>query len=145
MHIISTKVLLMFLTIEETGVLLKLKPSTVRRHIRNGLIPAQRLGGFNAPWRIDELKLRQTMAGLESVRRDCEAFNEGMGKSPSEQLQYDELLRRLSKLKVLGILNTVRPLLDKFGAKQLDDLHPKHYASFRAGLMRLGRKVEGAA
>ncbi len=134
-----------YLTIEETGALLKLKPSTVRRHIRAGLIPAQRLGGFNAPWRIDELNLRQTMAGLESVRRDCVVFDEGIGKTPSETLQYEELRRRLTKLKVLGLLNTVRPLLDKFGAKQLDDLHPKHYASFRAGLMRLGRKVVRAA
>ena len=49
------------------------------------------------------------------------------------------------KLKALGLLYTVRPLLNKFGAKQLDDLHPKHYASFRAGLMRMGRKVGGAA
>ncbi len=135
----------MFLTIEETGALLKLKPSTVRRHVRAGLIPAQKIGGFNAPWRIDELKLRQTMAGLESVRRDCEIFDEGMGKTPSEELQYEELRRRLKKLRVLGILNSVRPLLDKYGAKQLDDLHPKHYASFRAGLMRMGRKVVGAA
>lgn len=134
-----------YLTIEETGVLLKLKPSTVRRHIRNGLIPAQRLGGFNAPWRIDELKLRQTMAGLESVRRDCVVFDKGMGKTPSEEVQYEELNRRLKKLNVLGILDTVRPLLDKFGAKQIYDLHPKHYASFRAGLMRLGRKVVRAA
>lgn len=134
-----------YLTIEETGALLKLKPSTVRRHIRAGLIPAQRLGGFNAPWRVDELKLRQTMAGLESVRRDCVVFDEGIGKTPSEELQYEELRRRLTKLKVLGILNTVRPLLDRYGAKQLDDLHPRHYASFRAGLMRMGRKVGGAA
>ena len=85
------------------------------------------------------------MAGLESVRRDCEIFDEGMGKTPSEELQYEELRRRLMKLKALGLLNTVRPLLNKFGAKQLDDLHPKHYASFRAGLMRMGRKVGGAA
>lgn len=135
----------MYLTIEETATLLKLKPSTVRRHIRNGLIPAQRLGGFNAPWRIDELKLRHTMEGLESVRRDCEVFDEGMRKTPSEELQYEELRRRLTKLKALGILNTVRPLLDRFGAKQLEDLHPSLYASFRAGLMRLGRRAGVAA
>lgn len=135
----------MYLTVEETGILLKLKSSTVRRHIRAGLIPAQRLGGFNAPWRIDELRLRQAMAGLDAVRRDCEAFNEGIGKSPSEQLQYEELGRRLKKLQTLGVINAVRPLLDKYGAKQIDDLHPNHYASFRAGLMRLGRKVGRAA
>ena len=132
-----------YLTIDETAALLKLKPSTVKRHVRCGLIPAQRIGGFNSPWRVDELQLRQSMAGLESVRRDAAFFDEGMavlGKTPSEELQCEELCRRLLKLKKLGLLHLVRPLLDKFDAKQFDDLHPKHYAKFRAGLMRLGIK-----
>jgi len=123
--------------------LLKLKPSTVKRHIRCGLIPAQRIGGFNSPWRVDELQLRQSMAGLESVRRDAAFFTEGiatLGKTPSEELQFEELGRRLAKMQKLGLLHLVRPLLDKYDAKQLVDLHPQHYPKFRAGLMRLGIK-----
>jgi len=129
-----------YLTVTETAALLKLKPSTVKRHIRCGLIPAQRIGGFNSPWRVDELQLRQSMAGLESVRRDGGIFAEHMGKTASEEAQYDELGRRLAKLQKLGLLHLVRPLLDKYDAKQLVDLHPQHYPKFRAGLMRLGIK-----
>ncbi len=135
----------MYLTIEETAALLKLKTSTVRRHVRKGLIPAQRVGGFNAPWRIDELELRKTMSGLNSMRRDMGTFDEWLkAKTPSEELQYTELCQRLQKLQKLGLLHTVRPLLDKYGAKQIDDLHPRHYAGFRGGLMRLGIKMEKA-
>ena len=132
-----------YLTIEETAQLLKLKPSTVRRNIRCGLIPAHRIGGFNAHWRIDEMELRRHMSGLEAVRRDCVLLEAGMEKTPSEEMQYDELCRRLRKLSALGLLHCVRPLLDKYGVKQIDQLHPRHYASFRAGLMRLGRAMEG--
>ncbi len=134
-----------YLTVTETAALLKLKASTVKRHIRCGLIPAQRIGGFNSPWRIDELQLRQSMAGLESIRRDGALFTEHMGKTASEEVQYDELGRRLAKLQRLGMLHLVRPLLDKYGAKQLNDLHPRDYPKFRAGLMRLGIKKGRAA
>jgi hypothetical protein len=72
-------------------------------------------------------------------------FNEGAPKSPSESLQYDEICRRLQKLQKLGLLGAVRPLLDKYDAKQIDTLHPRHYGAFRAGLMRLGVKKGRAA
>ena len=58
-------------------------------------------------------------------------------------MQYDELTRRLTRLKsVLGNLNAVRPLLEEFGAHQIDDLHPRHYPSFRGKLMRLTRGLK---
>lgn len=131
----------MYLTIQEVAEQLKMKESTVRRKIRQGLIPAQRVGGFNSPWRIDPIQLRATMNGLTAMRRDMEVFNVLLdGKTPSEQMQFDELKRRLLKMQAItGTLAPVRPLLDKYGAKQLDDLHPRHYASFRAHLMRLSR------
>jgi len=131
----------MYMTIQEVAEQLKMKVSTVQRKIRQGLIPAQRVGGFNSPWRIDPIQLRQTMNGLTNMRRDMEFFDALVdGKTPSEQLQFDELKRRLQKLQAItGTLAPVRPLLDKFGAKQLDDLHPRYYASFRAHLMRLSR------
>lgn len=131
----------MYMTIQEVAEQLKMKESTVRRKIRQGLIPAHRVGGFNSPWRIDPIQLRHTMNGLTNMRRDMEVFDVLVdGKTPSEAMQYDELKRRLLKLQtVTGTLAPVRPLLDKFGAKQIDDLHPRYYASFRAHLMRLSR------
>ena len=131
----------MYMTIQEVAEQLKMKVSTVQRKIRQGLIPAHRIGGFNSPWRIDPIQLRHTMNGLTNMRRDMDVFDALVdGKTPSEQMQYDELKRRLLKLQeTIGTLAPVRPLLDKFGARQFDDLHPHYYASFRAYLMRLSR------
>ena len=137
----------MYMSIQEVAEQLRMTVSTVQRKIRQGLIPAHRVGGFNSPWRVDPIQLRATMNGLTGMRRDMEFFDALVdGKTPSEQMQFDELKRRLVKLQATtGTLTPVRPLLDKYGAKQLDDLHPRHYASFRAYLMLLSRGLGKAA
>lgn len=135
----------MYLTIDEAAEQLKMKPSTVRRKIRQGLIPARRIGGFNTPWRIDPIELRAVMNGLEKSRRDGE-FAELLGvTTSSEAVQYAELERRC--IKLARALNDSRPIFtilrDQFGVSKLADLHPRDYAPFRGKLMRLSRGLTG--
>ena len=63
-----------YLTIEEAAEMLKMKPSTIRRKIRDGLVPVHRLGGSTCPARIDSLELRHAMSGLSTLHRDMELF-----------------------------------------------------------------------
>lgn len=56
------------LTVEETGAALDLSPGTVRKGIRQGWIPAVRLG---RKWLIPRTRLEEMLAGAsESVGRE---------------------------------------------------------------------------
>ena len=129
----------MFLTINEAAVELKMRPSTIRRKIKEGLIPAYRLGGLTAPVRIDAVELKQIMGGLCSTRCDMELFDKHGPKTRSEEMQYDELNRRCMKLAGIVGAKRIFELLQEFDTKTLSELHPRHYASFRGKLMRLTR------
>lgn len=128
----------MFLSINEAAAELKMRPSTIRRKIKEGLITAYRLGGSCSPLRIDPLQLRQAIVGLNSVRSNMALFDAGV-KTPSEQMQYDELDRRCVKLATVIGPEKIFSLLKEFGAGKLTDLHPSHYCSFRGKLLRLSR------
>ncbi len=129
----------MFLTVSEAAKQLKMQPSTIKRKIKEGLIPAYRLGGLTAPVRIDADELKQIVGGLSGTRRDMEMFDKHGPKTRSEEMQYDELNRRC--LKLAGIVGPDRifELLQAFDTKTLSELHPRHYASFRGKLLRLTR------
>lgn len=132
----------MLLTVEEAAVALRMRPSTVKAKLRVGLLPGYKLGGSTSPWRVDIDELKRVRRAAMHARFSADAF-EVLHRTPSEVQQFNELTMRIRKLnEILGTLQPVRPLLDKFGAKQLDDLHPKYYASFRAGLLKLTRGLE---
>ena len=128
----------MYLTIDEVAAELKLKPSTIKRHIKNGLLPGCRLGGFNAPVRIERDELKRIMRGLQSMRNDMELFS-GHNRNPSEQMRFDELNRRCTKLAETIGPKVVFDVLKEFGVERLGDLHPRYYEGFRGKLMCLSR------
>lgn len=129
----------MFLTVPEAAKQLKLQPSTIKRKIKQGLIPAYRLGGSCSPLRIDADELKQIVGGLSGARRDMEIFDKHGPKTLSEEMQYDELDRRCMKLAGIVGPDRIFELLQAFDTKTLSELHPRHYASFRGKLMRLTR------
>ena len=129
----------MFLTVSEAAKQLKMQPSTIKRKIKEGLIPAYRLGGSCSPLRIDAGELKQIVGGLGGMRRDMEMFDKHGPKTRSEEMQYDELNRRCLKLAGIVGPDRVFELLQAFDTKTLSELHPNHYASFRGKLLRLTR------
>lgn len=129
----------MYLTINDAAAELKMRPSTIRRKIKEGIIPAYRLGGLAAPVRIDAGELKQIMGGLCSTRRDMEMFDKYGPKTRSEEMQYDDLNRRCMKLAGIVGAGRIFKLLQEFDTKTLSELHPRHYASFRGKLLRLTR------
>ena len=129
----------MFLTVSEAAKQLKMQPSTIKRKIKEGLIPAYRLGGSCSPVRIDADELKQIVGGLGGTRRDMELFDKHCPKTRSEEMQYDELNRRCMKLAGIVGPDRIFVLLQAFSTKTLSELHPQHYASFRAKLIRLTR------
>jgi len=128
----------MYLTVSEAAKALKMQPSTIKRKIKEGLIPAYRLGGSTSPVRIDEQELRQIVGGLANNGRNMQMFD-AHNKTPSEEAQFDELNRRC--VKVAGLIgpSRIHDLLKSFDVQELGLLHPKHYASFRGKLLRLTR------
>ena len=129
----------MFLTVSEAAKQLKMQPSTIKRKIKEGLIPAYRLGGLAAPLRIDADELKRIVGGLGSTGRDMELFDRHGPKTRSEKMQYDELNRRCMKLAGIIGPEPIFELLKQSDTKTLSELHPRHYGSFRGKLMRLAR------
>lgn len=129
----------MFLTVPEAAKQLKLQPSTIKRKIKEGLIPAYRLGGSCSPLRIDADELKRIVGGLGGMRRDMELFDKHSPKTRSEEMQYEELNRRCLKLAGIVGADRIFELLQSFGTNTLSELHPRHYASFRGKLLRLTR------
>lgn len=126
-----------FLSVIEAAEKLGVQPSTVKRYVRKGMIPAMRLGGSTGPLRIDPQALAKVLSGVRTTVVCADAFEKFGPRNPSETAQFDELNRRCMKLAEAIGPEKIIHILKGFGVGRLDDLHPRYYASFRGKLLRL--------
>src|SRR5688572_8401147 len=108
-----------YLTVTEAAALLRVAPSTVRRWIREGDVPAYRLGKRRVALRRDDLSLLVTPARTGEAQGRDDAEDDHLERIKRRKLTPEEVEQGLAALERIEQIN--QEILARRGGKPFPD------------------------